>query len=174
MVKISIDSKLKFRLIILSAIVSFIAVGVGMMFLSKIANTVKESKVKVAEINRDISLLDKIVEDRKQYGGDIKKVENSFPASYDEVSFFTEQLERLAQSGGITLQISIDKSKMEEKEQYASILYSFRISGGYTQTSEFLTQIAKLPYHTSVDVLKMGVESGSLVTNVKFRLFVEK
>jgi len=145
-----------------------------MYLLSKIANTVKMSKVKVAEINRDIALLDKIVEDRNQYSGDIKKVKFSFPASYDEVSFFTQQLERLAQSGGITLAISIDPGKKEEKEKYSSIMYSMKISGVYTQVSEFLTQIAKLPYHTSVDFLKMGAEGGSLVTNVKFRLFVEK
>lgn len=174
MVKISIDTKLKFRLIILLTAVSFIAVGVGMFFLSKTANTVKRSKIKVTEINRDIALLDKIIEDRKQYSGDIRKVEYSFPASYDEVSFFTQQIERLALGNGLTLAISIDQNKKEEKEQYDSILYSMRINGSYSAVAEFMTQIAKLPYHTSVDTLKINTEGGSLVASVKFRLFVEK
>ena len=174
MVKISIDSKLKFRLIILLTAVSFIAVGVGMLILSKTANTVKRSKVKVTEINRDIALLDKIIEDRKQYSGDIRKVKYSFPASYDEVSFFTQQLERLAQGNGLTILISIEQNKKEEKERYDSIMYSMKINGSYSAVSEFMTQIAKLPYHTSVDLVKMNTDSSGLVTNIKFRLFVEK
>ncbi len=174
MVKISIDKRFKFRFSVVLTAVSFVLIGVGFYQLSKIAITVKKSKVKVAEINRDLVLLDRIVEDRKQYGGDISKIKFTLPSEYYEVSFFSQQLERLAQNNNLILNIKIEQNKKEEKEPFDSIAYAVNLSGSYSNVSEFLSQLAKLPYHTSVDLVKMNLEEGELATDVKFRLFVEK
>jgi len=174
MVKILLDPKLKFKLAVLSLMVSFTAVVFGLFSVSKIANTVVKSKIKVAETERDIVLLDKLVEERKLYAGEIRKVKSSLPGKYYEISFFVTQLERLAQNNSLGMDIDIDPDKKDEKESYSSILFSLKFTGDYNRVSDFLTQMSKLTYHTSVDSIKMDFEGGEIKTLVKLRLFVEK
>jgi len=174
MVKIILDPKLKFKLAVLSLMASVAAVVFGLYSVSKIADTVVKSKVKVAETERDIVLLDKLVEERKLYAGEIRKVKSSLPGKYYEISFFVAQLERLAQNNGLGMDIDIDSDKRDEKGSYSSIVFSLEFIGDYNRVSDFLTQMSKLTYHTTVDNIKMDFEDGELVTLVKLRLFVEK
>lgn len=174
MVKIILDPKLKFKLAVLSLIASFAAVVFGLYSVSKIADTVVKSKVKVAETERDIILLDKLVEERKLYAGEIRKVKSSLPGKYYEISFFVTQLERLAQNNSLGMEIDIDPDKKDEKGSYSSIIFSLKFTGDYNRVSDFLSQMSKLTYHTSVDNIKMDFEGGEIATLVKLRLFVEK
>ena len=174
MVKIAFAPQLKFRLAIFSLLASFGAVIFGLYSFSRIAATVGESKVKVAEISRDVELLDNLMEERKLYAGEIRKVKSSLPAKYYEISYFITQLERLAQNNGLVMEISIGKEKNEEKGSYASITFSLDIVGKRSSVSDFLSQLSKLRYHTSVDKLMVDIDVAEPVTEVEFRLFVEK
>ena len=115
-----------------------------------------------------------MVEERKLYAGEIRKVKSSLPGKYYEISFFVTQLERLAQNYSLGMDIDIDPDKKDEKESYSSILFSLKFTGDYNRVSDFLTQMSKLTYHTSVDSIKMDFEGGEIKTLVKLRLFVEK
>lgn len=164
----------KYKLIVISLLSSFIAIGFGLYFLNKVASDVRGSKIKIAEINRDVDLLEKITKEEKQYEVDIQKVKSTLPSEYYEVSFFTTQLERLAQNNNLALNININKDKKKEKDSYESVTYSLEINGKYSSVSDFLSQMSKLPYHTSVDRLEIESGEGGPVTEVIFRLFVEK
>lgn len=174
MVKIVLAPNLKFKLAILSLLASLGAVFFGLYSISKIAVAISESKVKVAEISRDIELLDNLMEERKLYASEIRKVKSSLPAKYYEISYFITQLERLAQNNGLVMEISINKEKNEEKGSYASITFSLNLMGKRSSVSDFLSQLSKLRYHTSVDKLMVDIDGAEPVTEVEFRLFVEK
>ncbi len=164
----------KFKLILISFFASFFAIVFSFYFLHEIVIKVRDSKIKIAEVKRDTALLDKISQEKKQYSNDIQKITSTLPSEYYEVSFFTTQLEQLAQNNNLILEINIDKSKKEEKGSFSSIEYALDIEGSYPSISEFLSQISKLSYHTSIDQLKIFSEEGILTANVKFKLFVEK
>ena len=170
----NIKPQIKYKLILISFFTSFIAIAISLYFLKGIVADVKNSKTKVAEINRDISLLDKILLEKKQYANDIQIVKTTLPSQYYEVSYFTTQLERLAQNNNLALEVGIDKSKKEEKGSYSSITYALDIKGNYPSVSEFLKQMSKLPYHTSVNKIQILNGEEGLTTKVIFRLYVEK
>lgn len=169
-----INHQNKYKLIVISLIFSFFAISAGLYFLNDIAVRVRQSKIKIAEINRDISLLDKIVQEKSQYENDIQRVKSTLPTEYYEVSFFTTQLERLAQNNNLTLEINIDQNKKDEKETYDSVAYSLELRGTYQPVSEYFSQISKLAYHTTIDHMEILNEEGILTAKVKLRLFLEK
>jgi Tfp pilus assembly protein PilO len=170
----NINPKNKFNLMVASLFFSFVAIGLCLNLLNGIVEKVKVSKIKVAEINRDIALLDKISEEKKQHENNIQKITNTLPSEYYEVSFFTTQIERLARNNNLILEISIDKSKKEERETYDSIAYALEIKGSYPLVSQFLSQMSRLPYHTIVERMNISNEEGELTTQITFKLFVEK
>lgn len=168
------NPKNKFNLMLFSLIASFIAIAISLNFLNDIVEKVKVSKVKVAEINRDIELIDKISKEKKQYEKDIQKITSTLPSEYYEISFFATQLEKIALTNGLTLDINIDKSKIEEKENYDSVTYVVNVKGSYPSVSEFLSQMSKLPYHTILERFNISIEEGKLTTIISFKIYVQK
>jgi Tfp pilus assembly protein PilO len=174
MVKVSKNPQLKLKVVIVSLFVTVGVIIYGLYFLQGLTVNIKASKVKVEEERRDLKLLDKIVKDKNQYDTEIKKAKNTIPSQYYEIAFFTEELNKLAGANGLTLQVNVDKKKKDEKLKYNSVVYSLETRGSYSSVSTFLSQMSKLPYHTTVDSLEMNAESGELISKIKFRLFVEK
>lgn len=168
------NTKTKLKLISLSLTLSFVGIAVSLYFLKSIAIKVKESKVKVAEINRDISLLDKISQEKAQYANDIEKIKDTLPSEYYQISFFTTELERLAQENGASLEINIDPKKGEETDTISSIKYVLEMDGSYTSISNFLSQLSRLPYHTNLDQMNLARKEGEPVGKITFKLFVQK
>ena len=170
----NINPKNKFRLIILSLTVSFISIVILFHYLRGIVDEVKNTKIKIAEVDRDIVLLDKISEDKNQYSADIQKIESTLPSEYFEISFFTAQLENIARNNNLELSINIDKHKKDETESYGTIAYVLEVRGGYPAISDFLSRILKLPYHTSIDKIGISKDEDGIIAKIGFRLFVQK
>ena len=168
------NSKNKFRLIVTLLLCTFAGIAFSLNYLRNIAGKVRESKIKVAEINRDISLLDKIALEKNQYTTDIQKVKNTLPFEYYQVSFFTTQLERLAQNNSLNLEIDIEDKKTEETTTIDSVSYALEAKGSYSSVSNFLSQISKLPFHTSLERMEVAQKEGELITKISFKLYVEK
>ncbi len=166
------QNKLKFTTIALFT--SFITIIIGLNILKGIVSKVKTSKLKVAEINRDISLIDKVNDDVKKYESEIKEIVNTLPHEYYELSFFNSQIENIAKENNLTLDIQADKEKKEEKELYDSIGYSISMTGKYLSFANFLSQMSKLPYHTKIDKINIFNEEGVLTAKINFRIFVQK
>lgn len=170
----NVNSNNRFKLMTIALLLSFVGIAVCFNMLHLIVGKVKESKIKVDETKRDIALIDKIAQENKQYSAEIQKVKNTLPLEYYEVSFFTTQVEKLAQNNSLELETRIDKDKKEEGAEYDSIIYSLEMKGGYPSISLFLSQLSKLPYHTKVEKMGIAYEEGSLVSKINFKLFVQK
>lgn len=174
MVKVTGNIRIKYKIVIVILMATSAAVVIGLYLLDGISKTVSKSRTRIAEMNRDLVLIDKTLADKARYEADIVKVKNTIPSQYFEVSYFTTQVERIAINNNLTLVLNIDQKKKEEKAPYASIAFSLETDGNYSQIAEFFSQLSKLPYHTSVDYLKMSKDDGTLKTEAKFKLFVEK
>lgn len=174
MVKTTINSQTKYKLVMVLLLTTFIAIIFCLYYLKGLAANLVTNRINIAETERDIVLLDKIIKEKSQYTSDINKVKNTLPSKYYEVAFITTQIEALAQRDNLAIQTSIDQKATEEKGSYSSITYSLILNGSFSSVSEFLSQVAKLPYHTSIDDLKMSVEGGGLVSDIKMRLYIQK
>lgn len=167
------NTKYKFRLILTILIFLIAGVVISLYFLNNIVGSVKESKVKVAQIKRDVALLDKISQEKTQYSSDIQKIKSTLPSMYYEISFFATELERLAQNNDLTMQISIDEKKKEETNTINSISFLLEIDGTYTSVSYFLTQLSKLPYHTKLERMEFARNEDQPAAKITFKLFTQ-
>ena len=168
------NPKTKFNFILIFLVILFLIHFCSPSTINNVAGKVRESKIKVAEINRDISLLDKISHENSQYANDIQKVVNTLPSKYFQVSFFSAELERIAQNNSLTLTINIDKEKKEETETISSIEYALEVTGSYASISNFLSQMSKLPYHTSLEHTEISKKESEPMAKITFKLFVQK
>src|SRR4030042_415606 len=174
MVKINFSSKTNLIvrcLALLASIVILVFVGKA---LSKEAKLIAASKLKLAESNRDLVLLDNILVDRQKYAADIEKIKKSLPGDYWEVAFFTEQLEKLAAANNLVLETAIDTTVKEDTGGLSSLKFTIKTKGSYQSNAKMLSDISGLPYHTRVDSIKMQKEEGRIAGITTFRLFVNK
>ena len=170
----TIDPDLKLKLVRMFLILTTFGIVYGLYYLHSLASNVQASKVKVAEAERDLALLDTARANLHQYASEISQLRHTLPSKYYEVAYFTSQLERLSNNYGLNIQISLDKNPREENQSYNSIAYSLNIEGNYSSVTTFLGQVYRLPFHTAIDSLNMSHEEGRLLTEIKFRLFLEK
>lgn len=164
----------KYKKVRLLLVATFGLIIFGLSYLRNITANLRTSKTRIAEVERDITLLNQIQQDIKQYSQMINEVKSTLPSEYYEISFFTKQLEKLAENSNLTTQIAIDEEKKKEKDTYSSIGYSLNVTGNYISISDFLSQISKLPYHTSVDNLEISSGAEGTIAKVKLRLFIQK
>ncbi len=174
MVKIVLSEKLKFKIVALISLVSFLAVVYGLFALARISDTVRTAKKKVAETQRDVAVLDGIVKDMSTYDADIKRIGSSFPSSVYDISYFAGQLERLASVNNLDLAIKFSREKTQEKLPYDSISMLLTIDGKYSDLSKFLSDISKLPYHTQIIRLDVEGENEVVSGKVNMKIFIKK
>lgn len=171
---VKINQEIKFKLTIAIAVASFVCVVFVAHLLSGVVDNVKRNRVKIAEIERDIILLDQITQQTQIHRDNIRKVRSTLPSEYYEISFFFVQLEQLAQSNNLSIEISIEPNRKVESAAYDTVAFALNLQGSYSNVTNFLAQLTKLAYHTQVDYLNMSDEGGSLSTDMKLRLFVDK
>ena len=109
---VKLNPKTKTNLIYASLLLTLAGVAFALYTLSGIVTTIKKSKVSIAEINRDIALLNRITQDQRTYSDSIEKVKRTLPSQYYEVSYFIKQLERLAQDNGLTIEVVLEPKKI--------------------------------------------------------------
>lgn len=139
----------------------------------QIKQKVEATKIRLANLERDISNLDEIIQNKEKYEPRINKLYQSLPSSYNQVAFFARELEKIALSQGENLEIKIDDTRKSEGNM-SSLAFTVKIQGGYQSVKNTLSLLANLPYHTSIDSLKTDNTEGNLTTIVNFRLFMKK
>jgi Tfp pilus assembly protein PilO len=174
MVEVKANLKLNFLTRAVVLIVTFALVLYAGNRLNKETKLISTQKQTLAGLNHDLEMLDKILSDRQNYEADILTIKNSLPSSYYEVSFFTSQIERLAQVNGLQLETTIDPNVKEEKGGFSSLKFTLNTKGGYQSYSRFLSALTNLPYHTKIDSIKVAKQEGILAQVTIFRLFVNK
>jgi Tfp pilus assembly protein PilO len=174
MVTSAVNPHTRYKLVMLLLVSSFVAIIFCLYNIQRLALSLKNIKVNIAESKRDIILIDKVTNERSQYINDINNVKSTLPSKYFEIAYFTSQLETLAELNSLAIQTSIDQKSIEETDTYSSISYSLILNGSFSSVSSFLSQLLKLPYNTYIDNLKMSIENEGLVSHIKIKLFIEK
>lgn len=141
--------------------------------LFKVKDDVIDSKTKIAKLDNDLARLDRITKERQENLDKLSAIAASLPSSYDDIAYFTQALEKIAQDQVETLEVNIDKTTKSEGG-YDSLKFTIKTQGNYTSIKNSLSQLADLPYHTSVDSLKAESEAGELITLTNFRLLMQK
>ncbi len=131
-----------------------------------------QTRTNIANLNNDLAKLDKIVEDEKKNENAVKEIMATLPSSYSDVSKFAQTLEKAAKDSGSSIEVSIDKETKKEKA-LSTLGFSVKTKGDYTSLKNTMALLSQLPYHTSVDSLKVDTEGGELTTLVHFKLFMK-
>ena len=134
---------------------------------------VNNTKSKVAQLAYDIELLDKIIKERDENAEKLNTLKAFLPSSYEEVAYFTRNLEEIAKAEGENLEVTIDKVAKNEGS-VSSLKFIVTTGGDYQSIKNTLSLLADLPYHTTVDSLKVDSDEGKVVTLTNFRLFMKK
>lgn len=165
--------KNKLNIIISISCTVFIFLVISGSWLNKEKKVVVNNKIRLAELNRDLNHLDKILVEEKENRQKIKTVSETLPSNYEEVAFFAEQVENTGKKKNQDLELKIDKVLKDEKDGLSSLKFDLKSSGTYSTFSEMLSQIAQFPYHTKFDSIKMQkIEGGGISTITTLRLLM--
>ncbi len=130
-------------------------------------------KTELAELNRDLGLLDRLLVDHKNTQEKLETAAKTLPQSFQDVAYVIAQIERIANGNGQTLETKVGETVLPEQNNLVSLKVTLKTSGTYASFSQMLTDLAHLPYHTQVDSLQ--IEEGKEMTNqVDFRLYLAK
>ena len=125
----TVQPERKYNIVRLSLLVSLFVIVVGLYFFHSITTDVNRSRIQIAEVENDISLLNQLQQDNRNYSKEINEIKSTLPLEYYEVSFFSAQLEKLAEENNLVIRILVDEDKEEEKSGYNSIMYSLELVG---------------------------------------------
>lgn len=156
----------------LLAAILILFLGVIFYFLNQESKLLVQKKLLLAQNKTDLVRLDQIEKNLKDRQAEIELVSQSLPGSYEEVAAFVSQVEAIADSRNQALEIKIDENIKTEKEGPANLGLGLKITGSYQGLKEVLSQIAKLPYHTQIIMLKTEGTEGKISTQVNIRLFM--
>jgi len=159
---------------IILALFSMMAVVLTGNFLVKEKKRVIAKRIELAELQRDLKLLDEILVDQKNNEEKLKAASKTLPATYEEVAFSISQVEKISSENGQELEAQIEEDAITDQKGFLSLGVSLETSGAYNAFSEMLTDLVHLPYHTRVDSLKIEEKGGEIVTLANFRLYLNK
>ena len=157
--------------IILVIFVALITIFLSFL-ISKEKKTLVNKQVQLANLQKDLDLLDKILVEVKENKNRIKQVSNSLPASFEEVAFFISQVERIAGINNQKLEINISKESQSNKDGFIGLPISLKTSGSYSNFSNMLTGLAKLPYHTKISLIKIEEADGNITALIEIFLYL--
>lgn len=152
--------------------VSLFAILLASYRLNATVKRFSASKAKLSEAQYDLKRLDDILAKKADLESAYKLLNNSLPASFEEVAHYVSTLESLAESYKLTPELKIDESAIEEKKGLSSLRITIKANGTYEQLSSFMKDLANLAYHTRVDRLQIDKSEGATVMNVTLRLFI--
>jgi len=170
--KLIISQKIKSIIYAGLLIVSLLVLLASLRGLNNAKSKLVEQRQRVSQLDLDISALDSIVADSKVYEEKIKTLKATLPGSYSEVAVFARTLDEIADSEEEVLTVNIEKEKVAESG-YSSLKFSITTEGSFTSLKNTLTYLSSIPYHTSVDALKVEDVDGKLTTFTNFRLLMK-
>lgn len=155
------------------AAVSLIVLAGIMGVISSEKKTVLNQKVALAGLKNDLTHLDTILTDKKQYGAAIGSVTRTLPKDYNEVASAVGTLEQVAKSTNLTGDLTIDDKPKPESNGLQSLSIVFHTTGSYSDINTFLTNVSLLPYHTRVDALQFDGTGGKITAVITIRLYMQ-
>lgn len=143
-------------------------------FVLRAEETITAKKTELAQLKGELELLDKLLLDQKNNQEKVDAVTKTLPRTFEDVAFAISQIERISEKNGQKLETKMGEVALPEPNDLLSLKVTLKTSGGYHSFSQMLTDLARLPYHTQVDTLKIE-EGGKEITNlVDLRLYLAK
>lgn len=143
----------------------------GYLLIQEKKNIISE-RLELARLQRDLTLLDKILTDQKENEEKIKMITRTLPVSFNEVAFAVAQFERIASTNEQELETKIEEIATPEQNDLLSLQITLKTSGGYSSFSKMLTDLTHLSYHTKIDTLKIEGVGEETDTLVNLRLYL--
>ena len=161
--------------LIINIIISFLCFSLVVILLnathSKAADVyAKRNELELLE--KDLASLDKLLKDKQDYEYKTTMILKSLPNSYEEVAFYTQQLEAQASEKNQVLETTIDKSAIKDANGISTLKFTIKTKGKYKDFAELVSQIENLPYHIRMDSIKVDESEGSISTLVSYRIYL--
>jgi Tfp pilus assembly protein PilO len=172
MVKNFTSNKYKLFLALMLALLTTIVLVVFIRAATNLQEQITLKRIELANLYTELTALDKLIEDKEIYREEIKEITSSLPTTYAEVSYFTEEVERIATQSGMAVNTNLDKDAKDEKNGLASVGYSVESRGSYIGYSEMLNLMSNLPFHTRVDSLKIEGQGSNINSRFDFRFYI--
>lgn len=167
-----VKTRNKTLIAVIWAVLLLVATFLSGYFLIQEKEIVVNERKKLAQLEYDLILLDKVLVDQKKYQQEINAVTRTLPASLEEVSFFVSQIERLAAINSQIIETKIEETAAAEANSLSSLKFNLKTSGDYQGLAAMLTDLTFLPYHTQVDSLKIEKKESLIDSLTNFRLFL--
>lgn len=119
----------------------------------------------------DLSLLDAIVPESKTYATAAATLRHSLPSGYAEVSAALTAIDGIARTNQISLDTQLGDAPVAEAGIH-SLIITMRTSGSYSNLRSFMSDLALIPYHTSVNSIALDSNSG-LTGIITVKLFIQ-
>jgi len=159
-------NKLIFNIIL--SITVFIATLFVVYLVSLEKTQVFQKRAELLALNRDLGQLDQILVDRKKETPNVASIKQTIPQTYQQFSYALAQTERLAKNYDQNLTTEVKEQTTSEKNPQSSISLNQKTIGLYYNYTNFLSSLAKLPYHTSVNSLEISKEGDNISTSVNY------
>ncbi|OGK14122.1 hypothetical protein A3H80_04675 [Candidatus Roizmanbacteria bacterium RIFCSPLOWO2_02_FULL_37_19] len=159
---------------IFAIIITLVCVIALSLLLNTERKTTLRTKAELAKATEDLRLLDNLLADYNQNINAIEAVENTVPQSYEDVAFAISQFEQAAAQNGQDLTIVIKDKAHEEQGGLDSVEVVLQTSGSYSNFSNMMSTIAKLPYHTRLDALQIDNTEGGLTHEATLRVYIQE
>jgi len=173
---VNLTNYLKQHKMVLPLTLALVSLAVSLTMVRVIsaqAKVVLARKVTLAQLKADLKRLDAILADKKQYAEVIQKVSQTLPREYREVAFAVSTLEQIAREHNQTLDLNIDEQAKPDPAGPRSITLVLRTSSSYNDLQLFLTSLARLPYHTRVDLLQTDETGSKISSMITLRLYLQ-
>lgn len=159
---------------ILLAGVSFISVLASSSFLVKEKEKISAKRQGLAELQRELTLLDKILVDTRENEEKIKTAIKSLPSGFEEVALFMSAVETKAGEKNQEIEAQIDPNSKKEAGSVSSLKIILRSTGSFSLFNQFLTNLASLSYHTRMDTLNIESAPTGITAVSTFRLYLSE
>ena len=125
-------------------------------------------KAELAALNRDLVLLDQVVEDQESEDANLKKALRTLPQTYEDVSVLAYKVEEIANTNNLNPELEFEKETAADKAGKTSLSFDITTKGGYQDYASFISSLNSLPYNTVVDsIIADNKEGLSIVTTFK-------
>jgi Tfp pilus assembly protein PilO len=136
------------------------------------ATEVSTKRNELGLLKKDLESLDKLLKDRQDYEYKTTMILRSIPNSYEEVAFYTQQLEKEAGEKNQVLETTIDESAIKDTNGLSTLKFTIKTKGKYNDFAELISRIENLPYHVRMDSIKVDESEGSISTLVSYRIYL--
>jgi Tfp pilus assembly protein PilO len=134
----------------------------------------KANKTQLATLEEDARRLDSILNDVQKYRSSMTQISATIPQGYEQTARFMSQLETRAKESGVAIdQSQLETSTEKIMPEVQLLKVSQKVTGPYSSVLKYTAAIAKLPFHTSIDLLEITTANGVSGVNIVIKVYIK-